>query len=86
MEIFDNLSLEEYKGPEKSFVLQARLAKKQNIKINLEREDYIVSLKRVIDTISSKCTIYMVEKYFIISRYDNMTNHYTYLDFDQFLQ
>ena len=86
IEIFDNLSLEEYKGPEKSFVLQARLAKKQNIKINLEREDYIVSLKRAIDTISSKCTIYMVEKYFIISGYDNMANHYTYLDFGQFLQ
>ena len=58
IEIFDNLSLEKYKGPEKSFVLQVRLAKKQNIKINLERKDYIISLRRVMDTISSKCTIY----------------------------
>ena len=46
IEIFDNLSLKEYKGPEKSFVVQAKLAQKQNIKINLEKENYIVSLKR----------------------------------------
>ena len=78
--------MEEYKGPEKSFVVQARLAKKQNIKINLEKENYIVSLKRAINTISSKYTIYMVKKHFIISGYDNMANHCTYLDFGQFIQ
>jgi len=40
-----------------------------------------MSLRRVLDTIDGKYTIYMVEKYSIISEHDYMANRYTYLDF-----
>jgi len=74
IEIFDNLSLEEHKDPEKSFVKQARLAKKQKIEIEFETENYVASLRRVLDAINSKCTVYMVEKCSIISGYDYIAN------------
>ena len=66
------MSSEEHKGNEKSFVEQARLAKKQKIKIKIEREDYIVSLKRAIDAICGKCTICIIEKHSIISGHDHI--------------
>jgi len=66
------LSSEEHPGPEKSFVEQARLAKKQKIKFEFERKDYIVSLRRTIDAIGSKCTICIVEKHSIISGHDHV--------------
>ena len=45
-----------------------------------------MSLRRVLDTIDGKCTIYMVEKYSIISGHNYMANQCTHLDFGQFLQ
>ena len=74
IEIFDNLSSEEHKDPEKSFVEQARLAKKQKVEIKFERKDYVASLRRVLDAIDGKCTVYIVEKCSIISRHDYMAN------------
>jgi len=71
---FDNSSLKEYKGPEKSFVEQAKLAKKQKVKIKFERENYVVSLRKALDAIDSKCTVCMVEKHSIISGHDHMAN------------
>ena len=74
IEIFDNSSSEEYKGPEKSFVEQARLAKKQKVEIKFERENYVVNLRKVLDAIDRKCTVYMVEKCSILSGYDYIAN------------
>ena len=74
IETFDNLFLEEHKDPEKSFVEQARLAKKRKVKIKFEKEDYMVSLRRAFDAIDGKCTICMVEKHSINSEHDYMVN------------
>ena len=49
------MSSEEHKGPEKSFVEQAKLAKKQKVKIKFEREDYMASLRKALDAIDGKC-------------------------------
>ena len=57
IETFDNSSLEQYKGLEKSFIEQARLAKKQKVKIKFERENYMVSLRKALDAINGKCII-----------------------------
>jgi len=81
IETFDNLSSEEHKDPEKSFVEQARLAKKQKVEIKFEKEDYVASLRRALDAIDGKCTICMVEKCSIISGHDHMANWCTHLDF-----
>ena len=85
IEIFNNLFLEKHKGSNKFFVKQARLAKKQKFKIKFEKKDYVVSLKKVMNTIGGKYTICIVEKHFIISIHDYMANHCTHLDFGQFL-
>ena len=74
IETFDNSSLKKYKGPEKSFVEQARLAKKQKVEIKFERENYVVNLRKVLDAIDRKCTVYMVEKCSILSGYDYIAN------------
>jgi len=66
--------LEKYKIPVKFFVEQAKLVKKQKFKIKFEREDYMVSLRRVMDVIGGKYTICMVEKHSIISGHDHMAN------------
>ena len=81
IETFDNSSLKEYKGPEKSFVEQARLAKKQKVEIKFERENYVASLRKALDIIDGKYTVCMVEKHSIISGHDHMANWCTYLDF-----
>ena len=81
IETFDNSSSEEYKGSEKSFVEQARLAKKQKVKIKFEREDYMASLRKALDVIDGKCIVCIVEKCSIISEHDHMANWYTHLDF-----
>ena len=86
IETFNNSFLKEYKGPEKSFVEQARLVKKQKIEIKFERENYVVSLRKALDAIDGKCTVCIVEKHSIISGHDHMANWCTYLDFGQFLQ
>jgi len=67
IETFDNSFSEQYKGPEKSFIEQARLAKKQKVKIKFEREDYMVSLRKALDAIDGKCIVCIVEKCSIIS-------------------
>jgi len=64
--------LKEYKDNEKSFVKQTRLVKKQKIKIEFEKKDYVASLKRILDVINGKCTIYMVKKHSIISEYNHI--------------
>ena len=81
IEIFDNLSSEEHKDPEKSFIEQARLAKKRKVEIEFEKEDYVASLRRALDAIDGKCTVCMLEKRSIISRHDHMANRCTHLDF-----
>ena len=81
IETFDNSSSEEYKGSEKSFVEQARLAKKQKVKIKFEREDYMASLRKALDAIDGKCIVCIVEECSIISGHDHMANWYTHLDF-----
>ena len=81
IETFDNSSSEEYKGSEKSFVEQARLAKKQKVKIKFEREDYMASLRKALDAIDGKYIVCIVEKCSIISEHDHMANWYTHLDF-----
>ena len=86
IETFNNLFLEEYKDPEKFFVEQIRLAKKEKVEFEFERENYIASLRRALDAIDGKCTVCMVEKCSIISGHDYMANWCTYLDFGQFLQ
>ena len=86
IETFDNLFLEEHKDPEKSFVEQARLAKKRKVKIKFKKENYMVSLRRAFDAIDGKCTVCMVEKRSIISGHDHMANRCTHLDFGRFLQ
>ena len=86
IEIFDNLSSEEHKDPEKSFIEQARLAKKRKVEIEFEKEDYVASLRRALDAIDGKCTVCMLEKRSIISRHDHMANRCTHLDFGWFLQ
>ena len=54
--------------------IKAKLAKKQKIEIKFEREDCIASLRRAIDIIDDKCTVYIVEKQYIISRHDYIAN------------
>ena len=81
IETFDNSSSEEYKGSEKSFVEQARLAKKQKVEIKFKRENYVVSLRKALDIIDGKCTVCIVEKCSIISEHDHRANWYTHLDF-----
>jgi len=78
--------LKEYKDPEKSFVEQTRLAKKQKVEIKFERENYVASLRKALDVIDGKCIVCMVEKHSIINGHDHMANWCTYLDFGQFLQ
>ena len=60
---------------------QARLAKKRKVKIKFEREDYIASLRKVLDVIDSKCIVCIVKKCFIISEHDYIANWCTHLDF-----
>ena len=64
------MSLEKYKGSEKSFVEYARIAKKRKVEFEFERENYVVSLRRAMNAIDSKYTIYMVKKHSIISEHN----------------
>ena len=74
IETFDNSSSEQYKGPEKSFIEQTRLAKKRKVKIKFEREDYMASLRKALDAIDGKCIVCIVEKCSIISGHNHIAN------------
>ena len=46
----------------------------------------MVNLRKALDTIDGKCTVYMVEKHSIISGNNYMANWCTHLDFGRFFQ
>jgi len=70
----DNSSSKFSKHLENPFVEQAKIVKKRKVETDFEKENYIVSLRRAIDVLGGKYTMYVIEKYSITNGYNYTAN------------
>lgn len=80
----DNFSSKPSQHLKNFFVEQARVVNKRKVETKFDKENYIVSLRRAINTINGKHTVCMIEKHSITSDYT--ANQCTHIDFHCFLQ